>query len=149
MYLDSAYIAKFYVNEPDSPAVRELMFTAQTLISSAWAIAEVACVFHRHWCEGSLEEQHVSDLLDAFIDHVEAGFWNLLPVSDAILRRSALWIKGTPHSVYLRPGDAIHLATAQDAGEREIWTSDRHMLAAAKHLGIRGRTVQATQQRPR
>jgi hypothetical protein len=31
---------------------------------------------------------------------------------------------------------AIHTATALDAGEPEIWTSDRHLLAAAAHFGI-------------
>jgi predicted nucleic acid-binding protein len=141
MYLDSAYIAKFYVNESDSPAVRQLIFTAQTLVSSAWAIGEVACVFHRHRREGSLNERQFQQLLHAFLEHVEVGFWTLLPVNDGTLRRTALLIGATPPGVYLRAGDAIHLATARDAGEPEIWTSDRHMLAAASHLGMRGRTV--------
>ncbi|MBZ5727663.1 MAG: hypothetical protein LAP87_22025 [Acidobacteriia bacterium] len=39
------------------------------------------------------------------------------------------------------PGDAAHLATAQEMGEREIWTSDRHLLAAASHFGLEGRTA--------
>jgi predicted nucleic acid-binding protein len=141
MYLDSAYIAKYYVNEPDSPVVRALISTAKVLISSAWATGEVACVFHRHRREGSLKTEHFQQLLDAFLEHVEAGFWTLLPINDSLLRRTALLIGAAPPSVYLRSGDAIHLATVQDAGEREIWTSDRHMLAAATHLGIRGRSV--------
>ena len=31
--------------------------------------------------------------------------------------------------------------TAAAAGFREIWTNDRHMLAAAKSFGLRGRSV--------
>jgi hypothetical protein len=33
------------------------------------------------------------------------------------------------------------LTTARDAGELEIWTNDRHMLAAAPHFGLKGRSV--------
>jgi hypothetical protein len=38
-------------------------------------------------------------------------------------------------------GDAIHVTTAQDLSEREIWTNDRHMLGAATHFGLVGRSV--------
>lgn len=140
MYLDSAYIAKFYVNERDSAAVRDLIRSADILQSSAWATGEVACAFHRHMREGSLSLEQFRQLLGAFLDHVEAGFWTLLPVDDKLLSRTALLIGSMP-AVYLRAGDAIHLATAQDAGEREIWTNDRHMLAAAPYFGIRGRSA--------
>jgi predicted nucleic acid-binding protein len=41
----------------------------------------------------------------------------------------------------LRAGDAIHIATALEVGEPEIWTNDRHLLAAAAHFGIVGRSA--------
>ena len=41
----------------------------------------------------------------------------------------------------LASGDAVHLATALEIGELEVWTSDRHMLAAAPHFGLIGRTA--------
>ena len=34
-----------------------------------------------------------------------------------------------------------HLVTAADSGFTEIWTNDRHMLAAAPHFGLAGRSV--------
>jgi len=37
--------------------------------------------------------------------------------------------------------DAIHLVTAADTGFTEIWTNDRHMLTAAPHFGLVGRSV--------
>jgi predicted nucleic acid-binding protein len=54
MYFDSAYIAKYYVNEPDADAVRAIIEAAPSLRSSAWARIEVASVFHRHVRERSL-----------------------------------------------------------------------------------------------
>ncbi|HYW45109.1 MAG TPA: type II toxin-antitoxin system VapC family toxin [Bryobacteraceae bacterium] len=141
MYLDSAYIAKFYVNEHDSPAVRKLIRKADALVSSAWAQGEVACAFHRHMRDGSLDQGQFHELLRAFSEHVEAGLWCLIPVTDGLLRRTVALVSSAPAGVYLRAGDAVHLATALDADAREVWTSDRHMLAAAPHFGLTGRTV--------
>jgi predicted nucleic acid-binding protein len=141
MYLDSAYIAKFYVNEPDSPAVRAAIRRAGALVSSAWSLGEVSCALHRHLREGFLDSGQVRELVRAFLEHVDAGVWTLIPVSERVLRRVASSVGSAPPGVYLRAGDAVHLVTAQDIGEREIWTNDRHMLAAAPHFGLVGRSV--------
>jgi prevent-host-death family protein len=41
MYLDSVRIAKFYVNERDSEAVRKVIRSGAGFVSSAWALNEV------------------------------------------------------------------------------------------------------------
>lgn len=76
-----------------------------------------------------------------FRDHVEDELWTLAPIADALLHRVATLIRGLPQSVPLRAGDALHLTTALEMGEREVWTSDRHLLGAASHFGIVGRTA--------
>lgn len=141
MYLDSAYIAKYYVNEQDATAVRKLIRNATYIRSSSWALIEVICVFHRHMREGSLNTSQGHELIDLFRIHAEAGLWNLSPVTDALLRRTATLIRTLPPHVPLRAGDAVHLATALDTGETEIWTNDRHLLAAAPYVGVTGKTV--------
>jgi predicted nucleic acid-binding protein len=141
VYLDSAYIAKFYVNEPDADRVRALIRRADSLVSSAWCLTEVACVLHRHLLEGSLSPMQARALAEAFREHVDSGFWNLAPVSDRLLRRVSLLVGGLPRDVYIRAGDAAHLITALDLNEPEIWTNDRHLLAAAPHFGLKGRSV--------
>jgi predicted nucleic acid-binding protein len=141
MYLDSAYIAKFYVNEPDADRVRALIRRADSLASSAWCLAEVACVLHRHLLEGSLSVMQARALAGAFREHVDSGFWNLAPVSDRLLRRVNLMVGGLPRDVYIRARDAVHLITALDLDEAEIWTNDRHLLAAAPHFGLKARSV--------
>lgn len=141
MYLDSAYLAKYYVNEPDAPAVRDVIRQASYRCSSFWAMAEVTCVFHRHAREGSLTFEQGRQLIDLFNSHVESGVWHLVPVTGGLLRRTAKMIRGLPRDVPLRAGDAVHLVTALEVGEPEIWTNDRHLLAAAPHLGIVGRSV--------
>lgn len=141
MYLDSAYIAKYYVNEPDAAAVRKLIRRASFVCSSSWAPVEVTCVFHRHVREGSLTHAQGQELIDVFREHVERDLWNLIPVTATLLRRTATLIRGAPASVPLRAGDAVHLASALEAAEQEMWTTDRHLLAAAAHFGISARSV--------
>jgi predicted nucleic acid-binding protein len=141
VYLDSAYIAKYYVNEPDAAAVRDLIRKAPDICSSALALPEVMCVFHRHVREGALTPAQGNRLIDLFRGHVDRGLWNLVPVTSGLLRATATLIRGLPATVPLRAGDAIHLATALEAGEPEIWTNDRHLLAAAAQVGIVGRSV--------
>ena len=141
MYLDSAYIAKYYVNEPDSDAVRKLMRGATDVCSSQWALVEVTAVFHRHMRERWLTAAQGRATIDLFREHVEANVWNLIPVTSALLRRTCILIRDLPRNLWLRSGDAIHIATAIDAGETDIHTNDRHLLAAARYAGLRAKSV--------
>ena len=141
MYLDSCYIAKFYLNEPDSPRVREAISGASTLLSSMWAIGEVTCAFHRHLRDGTLSAYQYGELMAAFLDHTRDGIWTFIPVTERLLRKTANLVNSLPPSTYIRTADALHLTTVLDLGEREIWTSDRHVLSAAVHFGLIGRSA--------
>jgi len=141
VYLDSAYLAKCYVNEPDSAEVRRVVWQAGKRCSSAWCLAEVACVFHRHVREGALPEARAAALSKLFLEDIAAAMWLLLPVSDHLMRRVEAAVRQVPATVILRAGDAVHLVSARDAGFQEIWTNDRHLLRAAPHFGMAGRSV--------
>jgi len=140
-YFDAAYLAKCYLNEPDSPAVRELARSAATLQTSALSIAELACVFHRHVREGVFNQKMAGGLRDLFLEDLRNEMWLLLPVTDRVLRQVELLVRALPRQVFLRAGDAIHIVTAVEAGFNEVWTNDRHLLAAAKHFGVKGRSL--------
>src|SRR5690348_10252449 len=114
MYLDSAYLAKYYVNERDSTAVRAVIEQADSRVSSAWVLAELPCVFQRHVREGALSPAQAKELLEAFLKHVDQGVWTLYPVTLELLRSVALSVSALPADVFLRAGDATHLTTARD-----------------------------------
>jgi predicted nucleic acid-binding protein len=141
LYLDTAYIAKCYLNEPDAATVRAFVVGQSGLTSSAWARAELACVLHRHVREGSLTARQARALHALFLEDVADGVWDLIPVSAGLLARVEERVLRSGRMVFLRAGDAVHLLTAAGAGFKEVWTSDRHMLAAARTFGLRGRTV--------
>ena len=141
VYFDTAYVAKCYLNEPDSAGVRAFARGVTGLTSSAWCRAELACVFQRHVREGRLRRSDARAIHQVFLDDVVDGAWTLLPVSAETLERVEEHVRRLRKNVFLRAGDAVHLATAVAAGFREVWTNDRHMLAAARSFGLRGRSV--------
>ena len=141
MYFDTSYIAKFYFNEPESHRVRQLVQAADTIHSSLWALAEFHGVIHRRLREGSLSQIDARELSSRFYEHVQEGLWILIPVHEALLRRTSALIVSAPPDLFIRTGDAVHLTTAHEAGEREVWTNDRHMLASAAYFGVTGRSV--------
>jgi predicted nucleic acid-binding protein len=46
-----------------------------------------------------------------------------------------------PSTAFVRSGDALHLACAEEHGFQEVYTNDRHMLQAAKHFHVTGVNV--------
>ena len=46
-----------------------------------------------------------------------------------------------PADVFVRAADALHLACAGEAGLHEVYSSDRHLVAAAPHFGLRPVTL--------
>ena len=141
MYFDTSYIAKFYLQEPDSERVRELVHGADIIYSSMWAIAEFHSVLHRWVRERVISAESARALASRFAAHTEEGLWNLVPTSEALLRRTGARIISAPPDIFLRTADAVHLMTADEIGHRDVWTNDRHMLAAAPYFGLNGRSV--------
>jgi predicted nucleic acid-binding protein len=91
--------------------------------------------------EGAISPREALVQRDLFLEDVEEGVWELLPVSDTLLREVERFTRTLPSECFLRAGDAIHLVTAMGAGFRELWTNDRHLKAAAVLSGLTGRSV--------
>ncbi len=141
MYFDTSYIAKFYFNEPESLRVRALVRKADAIHSSLWAFAEFHAVLHRRMREGSASSADVRELASRFSRHIEDGLWILIPVTEALLRRTSALMISAPRDLFVRTADAVHLTTALEVGATSVWTNDRHMLAAASWFGLRGQSV--------
>lgn len=141
LYFDTAYLGKCYWNEADGKAVRTLARQAEGLFSSAICIAEMACLAHRKVREGPATYEDAAVRRDLFLEDVHAGVITALPVTERLLLRVEAVTRALPSSCYVRTFDALHLVTAADAEFTEIWTNDRHMLAAAPWFGLAGRSI--------
>jgi predicted nucleic acid-binding protein len=61
-----------------------------------------------------------------------------LGFTPAIIARVEEGFRKLPANVFLRAGDAIHLATAAENGFKEIYSNDKHLLAAARVFKLKG-----------
>jgi hypothetical protein len=46
-----------------------------------------------------------------------------------------------PRDLFVGTAHAVHLATASELEDGEVWTNDRHMLAAAPYFGLAGKSI--------
>ena len=141
VYFDSAYIAKFYLSEPESDRVRALAEREGKVCCSLIGRVETAQVFHRKLREGKATKSESAALFDQFASDCESGLWTWLPLTDDLAASAVQRFRELSPKVLLRTADAIHLVTAREHGLDAIYTNDARVLAAASEFGIRGNTA--------
>lgn len=141
VYFDSAYIAKFYLEEQDSAAVATLAVASSKVHSSVLGKLEVNSVFHRKLREGAIDARGYSGLARQFDADCEQGLWIWIPVTAALIDGASAAYARASKKQFMRAADALHLASASAHGFREIYSNDRHVLAAAPLFGLRGATA--------
>ena len=137
IYFDSTYLAKCYLPEAGHLEVRAVALQAGSLRSVALAQVEVASVFHRHLREGRIRASALAEYLEQFSQDCAEGVVSFLPVTAELLQLSTSAYPTLPATVFLRSADCLHLCAARQAGCKEIYSNDRHLLAAAPHFGLR------------
>jgi uncharacterized protein len=140
-YFDSAYLAKFYLDEPDSDAVRRRAESLGQVHCIVLGQVEVAAVFHRKLREGAFGDAAFREVMAQWDDDRAQGLWTWLPITMALVARAAATFERLPRSVFLRAIDALHLTCAREHGFQEIYTNDRHMSSAARHFRLRAVVV--------
>jgi uncharacterized protein len=140
-YFDSAYIAKFYLDEPDSDAVRALAESLGGVCCSTFGQLEVASVFHRKWREGIFSDAAYKELTAQFDDDCAAGLWTWLPVSPALIDAACKAMPKLPKTTFLRSADLLHIVSAREHGLKIIYSNDRHLRSAAKFLHVKAKSV--------
>ena len=138
VYLDSALVAKFYLNEPGRDAVRDLASKAGIVVTSGIAVAEVSAAFHRKLREGAVSLDVFNALHGQFQYDLENGSWRLIALTEALLEQVRGLFARLDRSVFLRSIDALHLVTAKAERFERIYSNDRHLLTACASVGLEG-----------
>jgi predicted nucleic acid-binding protein len=142
MYLDAAYIVRLYIADPGAEEVRALVKSASKLPASlVHGRAEVIGAFHRCFREARISEQRLGEAIDQFTFDCDAGLFLWMPLESAVIKRVTAMYREAPATLYLRAGDALHVACALENGYPEIYSNDARLLAAARHFGLRGENV--------
>ena len=138
VYFDSALIAKFYLNESGRDEIRKLAAGAGKVASSSIAVAEVSAAFHRKWREGGIKPADFNALRGQFQHDLSDGLWSLVPITDDLLGAAQDLFGALDAKTFLRSLDALHLVTAKSEGFQQIYSNDRHLLAASSKAALKG-----------
>jgi predicted nucleic acid-binding protein len=141
IYFDSSYIIKCYLSEPGSAQVLAL---AQSQPGRACALhgrIEFWSGVKRHVREGNLSLDQAEAVWRQFLLDEVAGLWLFLPITRALIETTCNRIAALPAGILCRAADAIHLTCAKEERFTEIYSNDRHLLAAALYFGLAPRNV--------
>jgi predicted nucleic acid-binding protein len=134
-FFDASAVAKLYLDEPQSAAVRRQMASGPVAVSRLSAV-EVPSAISRRWRDGLLSIAQRDSAIDAFSEDMKE--WWIIELTDDLSRR-AVELLGLHR---LRSGDAIQLASALIARDRSsdefgrFVAYDARLLAAAIAEGL-------------
>jgi predicted nucleic acid-binding protein len=142
MYLDTSYLVRLYTEDSGADKVRALVAGADVACSLHGRI-ELISAFHRGYREGRYTRPAFLGLLEQLEMEGKESAISWLSADGEVVARAGKAYRNAPRSLFLRAADAMHLACAAENGFREIYSNDRHLLAAAPLFGLRPKNILA------
>ena len=143
-YFDSTYLFKIQCVEQGTEQVRACAAEVECLVSGIHGRAEFASACHRKIREGFGTPEQLQAMLAQIEMETRIGALRWLPITAEIVALTESVYRTAPPQTHLRAADALHLACAATHGFQEIYSNDRHLLAAAPLFGLRGVNVIST-----
>ena len=137
IFCDTSAVAKLYLPEKESAAVRLRFEAEDQLFVSELVRVELMSVFHRQLREKKWSREKFLTADRQFSHDAMSGFWSWVPLESAVAHAAAQTFVSLPETVFLRAADCIHLVTALQEQFSEIYTYDTYQSAAAIALGLK------------
>ena len=141
LYFDTSYLVRLYLEDNGFEAVRKLAASAPTLVSAWHGQAETIAALHRAYREGRFTAERYLLALNQFKEEQHSSHYFWCALTDKVQARLEKAFQSAPSSTFLRSADALHLACAAEYGFKEVYSNDRHFLAAAPSFGLQGINV--------
>ena len=130
LFLDSSGLAKRYVSEPGSASVVALCRDAEKIVLSPISKLEVLSALNRLRREGLLADDTYPQLKDDVEADIDEAV--LVELSPRVMRSAIRCME----TVLIRTLDAIHVASAMEAGCSAFLSADRRQCRAAATMGV-------------
>lgn len=144
IYLDASYLVRLYIRQPGSDAVEAWLSGKGDWVCSLHGRLEIVSALKRQQREGHIDARGLRAALREMASDEASALLRWLPLPEELVQQACDKVATLPLSLPLRAGDALHLASAADTGVKEIYSHDRHLLAAASHFGLRGIDILAS-----
>lgn len=137
-YLDTSALAKWYLNESNSSQFVDWLQGLDSALVSNLTRIEMRSLLARRRRSGDFNAETESVLFAAFIEDLDRGWLQLLPVDDECFSEATNLISRYPQHP-LRTLDALHLAIVARAGIATLATADTVMAETAESMGFLAR----------
>jgi predicted nucleic acid-binding protein len=141
IYLDTSYILKCYINEPGTSQVLALVQGGSGCSSALHGRIEFWSGIHRHVRDKKTSIQQARSIWRQFEQDERSGIWRWFALTEGVVKRACGAFEKLAPNVFLRSGDALHLACAAENGFLDVYSGDRVLVAAASHFGLNGISV--------
>jgi predicted nucleic acid-binding protein len=137
-YFDVSYLAKLHWKEAGSAEVVKLASRIGVVGCSIHGRPEFAAVGHRKMRENLADLARARAVFDQMENATGSRALQWLEPGPGSFQRVERIFLSDPGTCFLRAADALHLACAVEHGFTEIYSNDRHLLAAAPLFGLLG-----------
>jgi predicted nucleic acid-binding protein len=144
IYWDTSYLAKLYLREAGTDEVLHAFAGQGGFVCAEHGRLELLAAFKRNQREGLLSAARLKTVWEKHEQDQSDGLVEYLPLSSPLIQHACQTLFLIPPTIFLRAADALHLACAAEHGCKEVYSHDRHLLAAAPHFGLRGIDVIAS-----
>jgi predicted nucleic acid-binding protein len=135
VYVDTSFLAKWYLNEPGSEAAAAWFERECPVAISSMTLAEMASLLARRRRMGEIDATLEARIHAALDDDLALGYLECHPVPDRAVLAAARLFASLPDQP-LRTLDALHLALARELALTRLATADRVLAGAARALGF-------------
>ena len=136
IFCDTSALAKYYVAEIESAALRSRLQSEDMVLASDLARVELMSTFHRQLRDQKWTRQEFQEVAGQFHQDNTVNYWTWLPLHSVIIDAASQLYFSLPETVFLRASDCLHLITALHHGFAEVCTFDRHQQRAVQALGL-------------
>ena len=137
LFVDTSSLVKFYYPEIDSDKVEGILLQSDCVYISNLTIVEMASAFSKKTRTGELEKEMEAVLWNTFLDDLQTGQMEAVPLDDRHYFKAADLIRRFGGKYGIKTLDSLQLSIAHSLQGSEFLCSDNTLSKVASKMGIK------------